>query len=119
MDSVVAGDPFVALNADGTNECYQATNPDPSKTCDVIYPGLDSSPTTYTDINDLPGYAVSHHQGKGERSPYVGSEDLFVEGATATFQGQVALNINGSVMEIRGFASETDTPVFSTAVTAF
>ena len=118
MDSVVAGDPFVAL-VDGVSTCFQAPNPDPSKTCAVMYPDIAADSTGYTDINSLPAIAVEHHNSKGERSPYVGSADLFVEGATATEQGQVALQIQGSAMQISGFASQTDVPVFSTVVTAF
>jgi len=117
LDSISAGDPFITLPAGGGDgECHEAANAAPDKTCAVIYPGIPEG-ATYADATDLVDLAIAHHQGKSENSPYIGTADLFTSDAPQS--GQVYIEVSGSTIRIQGYASDTDNPVFSTAVTAF
>jgi len=118
LDSVVSGDPYVLItDATGTMTCFQSVNADPAKFCTVMHPGL----AVGTDYDGLAAATidaiVTHHASKGEKSCYEGSRDLFVNGATCAFPGQVALNINGSLIEIRGCGAAVGDMLFSTYVT--
>lgn len=118
LDAVVAGDPFLVANATGGADCYQSPNPDPAKTCSAMYSGMASAGSYAATATDVVAKAIQHHNAKGERSCFVGTVSLFVTGATAGSDGQIALEALTSAIAIRGFAGAANPPVFSTIVSA-
>jgi len=118
LDAVVSGDPFLLIDsAVGHMNCTQSVNPDPAKTCGVMHPGVDASGTysgLTTAVIDL---IVAHHGFKGEKSCYKGDSVLFVNGASCTDPGQVALNTDGSMITVVGCGAGVGDILFSTYVT--
>ncbi len=117
LDALVANEPFVALDASGVETCYESTTAGGGTTCAAMYPMITNT-ATYTagDVSSIITIAINHHQGKGELSPYDSTSDLFV---TTAAPGTVVLATNGARgISITAYASTTDTPVFSTIITA-
>ena len=118
LDSYIAGDPFIVLDSSGAEICVEASNAtNTGKTCQAIY--NQSANSTYTafpnGLSDIIGFVLAHHQGKNDRSPYDGNY-LFT--ATAD-SGKVVIAADGSrSISITAYAEDTNTPIFSTFVTA-
>jgi prepilin-type N-terminal cleavage/methylation domain-containing protein len=123
LDSYVALEPYILLDATGNEGCYQysaAVDPGP-KTCQSIY--NEALAATYTDLADVLQDAVNHHQGKDEKSPFQPGQNLFVYDATnsATGEGQVFIgNTSSRTIFVRAYASDTTlgSEIFNTTVTA-
>ncbi|GBD97260.1 fimbrial protein precursor [bacterium BMS3Abin06] len=115
LDSYIAGDPFILLDATGTETCYELGTPLTGRTCSAIYNGMAN--TTYTEsVDGIIALIVAHHAGKNETSPFTGGP-LFV--ANNTTAGTVGLTNNGTrSVNIVAFGEGTTSPIFSTAVFA-
>jgi prepilin-type N-terminal cleavage/methylation domain-containing protein len=129
LDSYVAGEPFILLGTDGTEKCYEATNAPTAKTCLNMYgTEFTTADGTYQPapggIDTVKGWIVQHHEGKGERSPYTGTDFLFEnldQGASAPHSGTVGIvNTSGRSFQVIGWAEQTgvDKFIFNTIVTA-
>ena len=118
LDSVVSGDPFILITSlAGAMGCTESINPDPAKTCAVMHPGVPAA-GTYTNLNSaVIDQIVAHHRFKGEKSCYQGDADLFVNGASCTAPGQVALLTDGSMISVTGCGAAVTDFLFSTYVT--
>jgi prepilin-type N-terminal cleavage/methylation domain-containing protein len=128
LDAYVAGEPFVLLDANGAEICYQATTAATAKTCANMYAGVAVSGTTYASapagIDTVKGWIVVHHQGKNEKSPYTGNDWLFESmalGASAPHSGTVGIvNTGGRSFQVIGWAEQVAASafIFNTIVTA-
>ncbi|GAB4390299.1 MAG: hypothetical protein Kow0025_21370 [Thermodesulfovibrionales bacterium] len=130
LDSFVAGEPFILLDTSGQERCIQAANAATAKTCNNMYNGVTYNGDTYDDsdldagIQDVKGYIIEHHQGKAEKSPYQGNQDLFVDldvGGTPTYSGQIGIvNTGVRSFQIIAWAESTagNAFIFNTIVTA-
>jgi prepilin-type N-terminal cleavage/methylation domain-containing protein len=128
LDAYVAGEPFILLDAGGQEICYEATAAPVAKTCTNMYSGVPVSGTTYAPapagIDTVKAWIVLHHQGKGERSPYTGTDYLFASlpvGSAAPHSGTVGIvNTSGRSFQVIGWAEQTavDKFIFNTIVTA-
>ena len=123
MDAQIEGAPFVALDATGAAKCFQNPNY-PQKTCAAYYPTVTEDGTGYTNLASVVSIAIEHHKGKGEKSPYDGSQWLFAELTdesvkTAPYSGVVTLapHTDGRSVYIQGFSESTTEPIFSTTIT--
>jgi len=118
MDSIVAGDPLVALSATGVQTCFDAgASAAPGKKCTVMYPNVTTT-GTYTNLTtDIVNIANNHHAGKGDLSPYVGTQSLFT---TSALPGSVYVvwTAGTSTLTINAYGMDTTTPIFSTTLTA-
>ncbi len=115
MDSLVAGDPFIILAANGAELCVESNTAAGGKTCQALY--NESADTTYTDLNSILTFVNAHHTGKNELSPYNASNYLFNVG-TNGIEGTVLLTYTDTrTARIRGFCSDTTNAVFDTNVT--
>ncbi len=120
LDAVVAGDPFIALSSAGTEGCYESSTAAPGRTCQSIY--NESAAGTYTVsagnyAATVVNYVINHYAGKNDRSPYNGSQNLFVN-ATGT-EGTVVVEATGDrTVRIHAYATDTANAVFDTNVTA-
>jgi prepilin-type N-terminal cleavage/methylation domain-containing protein len=115
MDAVQSGDPFLTAGTAGAANCWEAQNPDPSKTCNSMY---NNPPTVgkYTGaMDDIVTKAIDHHAAKGERSCFTGTISLF---STSAGSGQVVLTAGASQITIEGYGESTTAPIFSTTVSA-
>ncbi|KJJ83573.1 fimbrial protein, partial [Candidatus Omnitrophus magneticus] len=92
LDSLVAGDPFLALNTGGTEICIESTTASGNKTCQSVY--SQASDATYTTIDELMNIIINHHAGKNEKSPYNAQQSLFVRDTAA--QGSVMITSSGT-----------------------
>ncbi len=119
LDSYVSGDPFILLDANATETCYEASDASiTGKSCQALY--NQTAGTTYTafpgGMTAIINAILAHHAGKGEQSPF-GTGSLFV-GSTGT-AGTVVVTANGSrSIIIQAYGNSTTTPIFSTAVYA-
>ncbi|MEJ2182635.1 MAG: prepilin-type N-terminal cleavage/methylation domain-containing protein [Nitrospirota bacterium] len=123
LDSYVALEPYIVLQADGTEICVQsASTQDPGpKTCQSIY--NQAKADTYTTLQDVLQDAEAHHKGKDEHSPFVPSNYLFVYDSTnsTTGEGQIFIGNTGTrTISIRAYASDLalGSEIFNTTVTA-
>lgn len=116
MDAVASGDPFLTAGATGNAECWEATNPDPSKACTAMYNGMAAAGSYDGTAADIVTKAVDHHANKGERSCFTGTISLFVTGTPGS--GQVVLTAGASQITIEGYGESTTNPIFSTSVSA-
>lgn len=131
LDAFVAGEPFILLDGSGQELCYEAQNAATSKTCANMYSGVTHAAGDVYDDSDLDagiqqvkGYIILHHQGKAEKSPYQGNQDLFVGlpvGGTPTYSGQIGIvNTGVRSFQIVAWAESTASSafIFNTIVTA-
>jgi prepilin-type N-terminal cleavage/methylation domain-containing protein len=116
MDAVASGDPFLTAGSAGSAECWEASNPDPSKTCVAMYNGLAATGNYDGTAADIVTKTVNHHANKGERSCFTGTISLFVD--TTPGSGQVVLTAGTSQITIEGFGESVTAPIFSTSVSA-
>jgi prepilin-type N-terminal cleavage/methylation domain-containing protein len=124
LDSYVGGDPFIVVDTDGSQICVQSSNAaDPGpKTCDSIYNQTkDASYTTLQDV--VSTYAINHHKGKKEMSPFQPQQYLFKYDATNNLaeEGKVIIgNTSDRTIFIRAYASNPTlgAEIFNTSVTA-
>lgn len=114
LDAIMAGDPYLTVDADGNAVCWEAPNPDPAKTCDAIYQMTGTAYAATAD--DVIDKAIAHHANKGERSCFVGTISLFAEGTPQA--GQIVLTAGTSAIGIHGYGADTTDPIFSTVVSA-
>lgn len=116
LDAVASGDPFLTTGTSGT-QCNQSPTATPEKTCAAMYPGT-GTPVNYTASADgVVTLTISHHQNKGEYSPYVGQQSLFITGTPVA--GTVVLSApDAYTITIKGYGSDTNNTIFSTSVTA-
>jgi prepilin-type N-terminal cleavage/methylation domain-containing protein len=130
LDAFVAGEPFILLDANAVEVCYQAQAAAPAKTCANMYGGMTPKATydgTAPDsaIIDVRDWIVNHHIGKAEKSPYVGTANLFIglnnPGDTPTSSGQIGIvNTGNRSFQIIGWAESkaANAFIFNTIVTA-
>jgi prepilin-type N-terminal cleavage/methylation domain-containing protein len=127
LDAIAAGDPYTALvgAAPGVETCFEAATASTGKKCAVMFPTVTALGAQYTgtnlatDITSVVTNALQHHNvSKGERSPYVGTQNLFV-GAVPTVDGQVGIIALASGIDIQAWgAIAGGQPLFRTTVTA-
>lgn len=118
MDSYIAGEPFVALDQNGTETCFEPNILVAGKRCANLYSDL-SSVTTYTvgDLSGLVAIILNHHTGKNERSPFNSEQSLFVSNTGA--EGTVVIEASGSRrIRVHAYAADTNNPIFDTTVYA-
>ena len=114
LDAFVAGDPFMLLDSDGVETCYEAAAPLDGHSCDAVY--NEGTATTYGGIDTIITAVVNHHIGKNELSPFIGTA-LFVN--TNNTAGTVGLTANGNrSINIVAYGEGNTEPIFSTAVFA-
>ena len=119
LDAMVANEPFIALDVNGVETCYESDTAGGGTTCAAMYPMV-SATGTYTagSVSDIITKAIAHHQGKGELSPYDATQDLFVLPADLA-KGTVVLATDGTRgISITAYADSTTVPVFSTTISA-
>lgn len=128
LDSYVEGAPFILLDDSGTEVCYEAAAAADSKTCSNVFSMSatntydQSSPTTA--IETVRDWIVLHHEGKAEKSPYYGNQNLFVSldvNGTPTYSGQIGIvNTGTRSFQVIGWAEKTGASafIFNTIVTA-
>jgi len=124
LDAYVAGSAFMVLKADGTECCYDAgTSAVASKKCSSMYSDVTDC-GDYTTIETVRDIIIAHHQGKQEKSPYEGAQDLFVVQAPSTevgFPGQIGISNSGArSFSIKGYAASKTlgTEILNTTVTS-
>jgi len=120
LDAMVAGDPFIILDANGNEICVEAnTASNTGKSCQAIY--NQTANTNYAAsgnlANTLIPFVINHHAGKGDVSPYNPGNNLFINGSAV--EGSVLLTATGNrTIRIQAFASDTTNAIFDTNVTA-
>lgn len=125
LDAYVSGDPFVLLDSNGKEVCYESQNPAPIKRCSSMFIGMTAA-GQYSDppagIDSVKQWLIDHHQGKEEDSPY-GNYLMFKSAATGNPGEVIITNQNGAQagdrkLWIIGYARSVTIPVFNTTVTA-
>jgi prepilin-type N-terminal cleavage/methylation domain-containing protein len=112
FDNFVEAHPFLVLDAGGTEICIESTSGMPAKSCQSVYNMTSSG--TYSTVQDIVTYILSHHAGKHERSPYNASQSLFSATATA---GSIVVQLVGSTaISITAYAMDTTAPLFTQTV---
>lgn len=118
LDAYVAGDPYIVLNSSAAEICKEADNATATgKTCSAIYNQTNAGtyPAFPDGLDTIIDDFLTHHQAKGDRSPYSG-DPLFTETAAS---GVVVIAASGSrSISITAYAESTTTAIFSTFVTA-
>jgi prepilin-type N-terminal cleavage/methylation domain-containing protein len=117
VDAFLESSPFVALDADGVETCFECTTTG-YRTCGNFYPNV-STTGTYDakDIGSIIDIAIAHHQGKNEVNCFYSDESLFVRDTPTP--GSVVLSTMGSrTVRIQGYADNSVTPIFETIVPA-
>jgi prepilin-type N-terminal cleavage/methylation domain-containing protein len=116
LDAVGSGDPYLITGTGGTALCYESASAEDAKKCAAMYNGMTGTSYLAT-ADDVIDKAILHHANKGEHSCFVGTQSLFVKDTPGA--GQVVLIADSSYqITIHGFAQDTTTPIFSTAVSA-
>jgi prepilin-type N-terminal cleavage/methylation domain-containing protein len=113
--------PAVAIDANGDEVCYESSNPNDAR-CESLYAGLNvSGSKNLDDITDVVDITVIHHSGKGDISPYGGTNYLFVSGADTDpppSGGVVYIsNINDNSIRIRGYGESITNIIYNTTIT--
>ena len=116
LDALLAGEPFVALN-NGIQTCFEANNAGQSVKCSTVLPSYPSTGTYQVgDLSSFIAIIINHHKSKNERSPYNGSQDLFVD--TPGAAGTIVVSGSGSrTIQLTGFGSDVNNFIFSTVIT--
>jgi prepilin-type N-terminal cleavage/methylation domain-containing protein len=115
LNSFVSGDPLIVLDASGQERCIENISPQVSRTCAALY--NDTSSGTYADIEDVIDYIIAHHAGRGEKSPYTMSQDLF---QSAPAPGTIAIvNANEKSIRVTAYSEDVAAPIFNTTVYSY
>lgn len=107
LDSYTSGSAYVLLTTAAVETCFESPDVSGGKSCDAMFPGMpkDSTINTIILVRDS---IIAHHQGKKEKSAYVGTADLFVEqlpGQPVAEFGQCGLqNVGDRAFAIKGYA---------------
>ncbi len=119
LDSFVSGDPFIILSSGGVEQCWQSDTSAAAKSCNAIFSQTNDG--AYSVLSDVVNLIQLHHVGKGEKSPFNGSANLFeVDDGSGTYaSGQIFIaNGTSRSVTIKGFAASITSPIFNTTVTA-
>jgi prepilin-type N-terminal cleavage/methylation domain-containing protein len=115
LDSYVAGDPFISLDATGGEICVESATAASGKTCQSIY--NQAADDTYSALADIIVFVLAHHEGKNEVSPFNPTLSLFQ--AAAGEAGVVVIEASGSrTIHIHAYATDTSSPILDTYVTS-
>ena len=124
LDSFVSGSAFMLLAANGAECCYdRGANAVNSRKCSSMFSDITDC-GDFNLITDVRNYIIFHHQGKQEKSPYVGSADLFTEqapGALVSAHGQIGIANSGErSFTIKAYAATTSlgTEILNTTVSS-
>ncbi len=128
LDAYVGGEPFMVLDAGGSELCVQVTGATGAKKCTSMFSGVPVSGTTYAappaGISTVKDAIITHHLGKGTKSPYSGADPLFedmAQYAAPPHAGTIGIvNTGGRSFQIIAWAESTDAAnfIFNTIVTA-
>jgi len=116
LESFVYGEPYLLLDSNGQEICVESTTAAGNKTCQVFY-NMTAS-VTYASIDDVVNSMLEHYSGRGERSPYNYSQNLFVNAVDKTVGTVVIEATNGRTIRIHAYAENINNPIFDTIVTA-
>ena len=130
LDAYVSGSAYLLLDLDANECCFESDITVGSKSCEAMYSdvvtGPDACEGTYTsgDLTTVRAHIIAHHQGKEERSPYEGDQDLFVVQApngTVPYEGQCGIeNLGERAFTVRAYGGSTDlgTEILNTTVSS-
>jgi prepilin-type N-terminal cleavage/methylation domain-containing protein len=121
IDAFSMAEAIVALDLNGNESCFEATNPPRGRDCASMYMGISSVDDGYTqgDIGTVVDIIINHHRGKGEKSIYGADSDLFVDNSAAVVAGTIRLaNTTGRAIKLTAYGSNTATTgfIFNTVV---
>jgi len=118
LDSYIAGEPFVALDINGTETCFEPSILVLGRRCENLYPDV-SSTKIYTvgDLNGLVNIILKHHAGKNEYSPFNPTQSLFV--SNKGIEGTIVLETSGSrTIRIHAYGTDVNHPILDTFIIA-
>ena len=111
LDSFVSGSAFLLLDTLGAETCWESATVSGGKSCSAMFSGVPIQVLPAVDpILTVRDAIIEHHQGKGEKSAYVGTAWLFVEQLpnAEIQQGQCGLmNLGSRAFTIKGYAAST------------
>lgn len=125
LDAWASGSAFLLLK-DGVETCYESDKASASKNCKAMFKDIFDAGNTaqYTvDLATVRQALIDHHDSKEEKSPYIGTEPLFVQSDTDTptvTLGQIAIINGGRSFKIKAYAGATDigTEILNTTVSS-
>ena len=127
LDAYVSGSAYLLLDASADECCFESDKTVGSKSCAAMYKDVAADcKGTYTsgDLTTVRAHIIAHHQGKEERSPYEGDQDLFVVQApngTVPYEGQCGIeNLGERAFTVRAYGGSTDlgTEILNTTVSS-
>jgi len=114
LDAYVAGDPYIYLSAAGTQSCREAATAGGGKTCQAMY--NQAKIGTYSTLANVVDDIITHHTSKNEVSPFDSTKSLFTK--TDKTVGTVYVDVSGSTIVIKGYATDVNNAVFDTTLSA-
>ena len=110
LDSYILGSAYILLDSSGVEKCFQVSATG-GQSCSSMFSTV-SATTTVSTLSAVRDSIIAHHQGKEEKSPYVGTADLFVSmgngSSLVSEMGQCGLgNVDDYSFVIKGYTGST------------
>jgi prepilin-type N-terminal cleavage/methylation domain-containing protein len=116
LDAFITDGPFIAIDSNRVMTCFESNSVNTREKCSLIFPTFPQNHYESGNLSSLINIILAHHLAKAEKSPFNGSQDLFV-GTTGIGGTIVISGVGDKIIQITAFGAGTSSVIFSDIIT--